>query len=160
MGFFGPSFFTFLVINVHFCNTKKGEIIMPKLTKNRVARLRCSSCGSRQKRIVHLQNSLHEVIGFSTVCCECGSIKNYAIRQYDEDLASLISSTNMFIKYISCGTTENFCPHEHCKYYKKKPMKKMHKPEKKPKSVYKPKYEQPHVSDIHMIEPHTGKKYL
>lgn len=120
---------------------------MMKLTRDRVSKLRCISCGARQKRVAPIfDNVTRKILGFETICCNCGHMQKYAKPLEnklldDESIRSIIGG-NVAVGEVSCGTLHAFCPDKKCRWWKT-----CHRPPKRPgddlpKSVYHPEYKE------------------
>ena len=62
---------------------RKEMNLMVSLDKLRITKLKCLSCGCRDKRIAILQSkTTRKKIGFATICCNCGHIKIENVKCY------------------------------------------------------------------------------
>lgn len=119
---------------------------MMKLTKDRVSKLRCISCGSKQKRIAPIFDTItRNVLGFETICCNCGHMQKYAKpienNLIDDSSIRSIIQGNISVGEVCCGSKHAFCPNKKCKWWNscKRPVNP--RPgDTPPRSVYHPSY--------------------
>lgn len=96
---------------------------MVKLDDLRITKLKCLSCGSRDKRISILSaGPMSEKIGFATTCCNCGHTKKYLFRKQRKNpistkaLIALLEG-RIKVKEVFCAIPEPFCPRKNCELY-------------------------------------------
>lgn len=120
-----------------------------RLSRNRISKLKCIACGSRDKKLAILSAPLKSdiVVGFATCCCNCGHIENYVLKNMeetvnDDDFLAVLENQYKVSK-IRCGAHNAYCPRRKCKFWKDCHRKKLPPVEDRiPKSVYKPMYEE------------------
>lgn len=121
---------------------------MIKLTKDRISKLRCLSCGARQKRIVFLQPRVLTYKGspnsFMTVCCNCGHIQHYFLMdhqnpsQVDSQL-HYVFEEQQSITDVICGVKNSFCPFKNCEHWGDCYRKPQRPGDELPRTVYTPR---------------------
>lgn len=101
---------------------------MVSLDKLRIAKLKCLSCGCRDKRIAFLRDKItRKRVGITTICCNCGETKTYIFRNQEKgfseetiknmDVKSYLEG-NVYVEGILCAIPEPFCPNKNCPLYK------------------------------------------
>ena len=111
---------------------RKDDINMVPLDKLRVTKLKCLSCGCRDKRVAILNSKLTQKrIGFATICCNCGHIKRYNFRRTKEWKGKLLNNSEIvemlqnqiYVSEIFCVIPDMFCPNKGCDLKKSCPCK-------------------------------------
>lgn len=102
---------------------------MVELDRLRVSKLKCDSCGCRDKRVAILKHKHSDrKIGFSTICCNCGSIKTYMFRHNRKRWSGNLIDNNDFIDFMHgetevccmfCPIPEEYCPNKSCSLHGK-----------------------------------------
>lgn len=96
---------------------------MVNIKKERLYKLHCPTCDSREK-VLAIVRSHGSDVGFFTICCNCGHIAKYVLRDY-ENIMSVLDEHNMTamltgefeIDEYRCGTNQPYCPRKDCPYY-------------------------------------------
>lgn len=96
---------------------------MVKIKKERLYKLHCKCCDSREKVLAILSNGDREV-GFTTICCNCGNVQRFVLRDYDHIMSSIDESNitsmlegNFRVSELRCGTNQPYCPRKNCPYW-------------------------------------------
>lgn len=80
---------------------------MVELDKLRVTKLKCLSCGCRDKRIALLSSTLTgKRIGIATICCNCGEVRTY-ISRITRDKTKELSEKNKEENSCCCGCQQD-----------------------------------------------------
>ena len=96
---------------------------MVELDKLRITKLKCLSCGSRDKRVSILGfGPKNERIGFTTTCCNCGETKKYVFREKKKDPINNRALVTMnegrcHVTDIFCAIPHPFCDKKECSLY-------------------------------------------
>ena len=107
------------------------SIMMP-LNRFRVTKLKCLSCGCRDKRVAILNSKITQKrIGFATICCNCGHIKRYIFRRKKGWRGKLLNNNEIvemlenriYVSEIFCAIPDPFCPNYECDLKKSCPCK-------------------------------------
>ena len=121
---------------------------MIKMSRNRISKLRCISCGCREKKVAILSDPIDtsKTVGFATTCCNCGHMQTYALKNTEEtvndaDILSVLEN-NYKVTKITCGSHHEFCPRRKCKFWGDCKRKARPVEDQVPHSVYRPRYEQ------------------
>ena len=106
---------------------------MVSLDKLRITKLKCLSCGCRDKRVSILTHpKTGKRLGFSTTCCNCGETRTYVFRdqkkKFTEQLIDNLDVKSILEKEcvvtcIFCAIPEPFCPNKNCPLYRKRCLK-------------------------------------
>ena len=98
---------------------------MVELDKLRVTKLKCLTCGSRDKRVSILAyGPKNEKIGFTTTCCNCGQTLTYKFKDKksnpinNKELALMLEG-RCHVSCMFCAIPHPFCPNKKCDLYNK-----------------------------------------
>ena len=96
---------------------------MVELDKLRITKLKCLSCGSRDKRVSIIRfGHKNERIGFTTTCCNCGETKKYVFREKKKDPINnralvAMNEGRCHVTDIFCAIPHPFCDKKECSLY-------------------------------------------
>lgn len=87
--------------------------------KERITRYKCNFCGERRKKLVELSDKQDAIIGYSSVCCNCGHIEHFALTYESIPVyAAGLKEGRIKNVNITCGTDINdvsrFCNETGC----------------------------------------------
>ena len=116
---------------------RKEMNLMVSLDKLRITKLKCLSCGCRDKRITILESkTTRKKIGFATICCNCGHIKTYMFRKNrkckmlqgevisDFDTIEHLNGKSE-VSQIFCAIPHPYCINTSCPLYQSRVKKDM-----------------------------------
>lgn len=109
---------------------------MEQLDDLRVTKLKCLSCGCRDKRIAIRRDRNNRKVSFSTICCNCGEVRNYIFRDHNfkRDASHSIISDVDILKHLSdqetiteifCAIPGKFCLNTECPLHHHRPLKEL-----------------------------------
>lgn len=105
---------------------------MLKMDSDRISKIRCYFCGSRDKKVI-VCTSNDKRVGKQIVCCSCGNISTFI--ENNESLPIFLN--NQYKIYGGyCGRGDNGCDDLKCPYNKKKKEINKTNKEKQITSVY------------------------
>ena len=96
---------------------------MVELDKLRITKLKCLSCGSRDKRVSILGfGPKNERIGFTTTCCNWKKKKKYVFREKKKDPINnralvAMNEGRCHVTDIFCAIPHPFCDKKECSLY-------------------------------------------
>ena len=99
------------------------DILNAAQIQNRIGKWKCAFCGSRFKKLIHIEGSNNKSngndIGYSMACCHCGHVENFALT-YDAIpvFVAGLKEGRVTGLNIECGIdadeVRRFCKHHCC----------------------------------------------